>query len=104
MEGGAFRYNIDQIETRIIPGPKHYVAQLNLLRAQARRKPQDIQSISQPFNPDEFNFTWIGKKEVIFNLKHVKNETDNPPTKAQIDVSSCDPLVLLKIKRRKRCM
>ena len=28
MKGGAFRYDIDHITTRIIPGPKHYVAQV----------------------------------------------------------------------------
>ncbi|PVD26233.1 hypothetical protein C0Q70_13903 [Pomacea canaliculata] len=69
MKNGVFRYDIDHITTRIIPGPKHYVAQLNLPRAKERRKPQDIRSINQPFNGSEFNFTWVDQKEVVFYLK-----------------------------------
>ncbi|XP_070179713.1 GDP-D-glucose phosphorylase 1-like isoform X2 [Littorina saxatilis] len=75
MKAGAFRYDIDHITTRIIPGPKHYVAQLNLLRAKERRKPQDIRSINQPFNPDIFNFTQVGPQELVFNLKRVQSNS-----------------------------
>lgn len=71
MAAGAFRYNIDHILTRIIPGPKGYVGQLNTLRATERRKPQDISSVSQPYNPDKFNFTWVKAKEVMFDLRNV---------------------------------
>ncbi|XP_076463420.1 GDP-D-glucose phosphorylase 1-like isoform X2 [Babylonia areolata] len=78
MKGGAFRYDIDHITTRIIPGPKHYVAQLNLLRAKERRKPQDIRSISQPFSPKEFNFTRVPLQEVVFNLRHSSGDGKMP--------------------------
>ncbi|KAL8622892.1 hypothetical protein ACOMHN_027013 [Nucella lapillus] len=83
MKSGAFRYDIDHITTRIIPGPKHYVAQLNLLRASERRKPQDICSISQPFNHKEFNFTQVGLQEVVFSLRHVHNDFKMPGTKSE---------------------
>ncbi|GFO27473.1 GDP-d-glucose phosphorylase 1-like [Plakobranchus ocellatus] len=72
MANGVFRYNIDHIITRIIPGPKQYVAQLNTLRATERRKPQVITSVSQPFNPKSFNFTWVKKEEIIFNLRKIR--------------------------------
>ncbi|XP_035827145.1 GDP-D-glucose phosphorylase 1 isoform X1 [Aplysia californica] len=75
MAAGAFRYGIDHILTRIIPGSKGYVGQLNTLRATERRKPQEISSVSQPFNPKAFNFTWIKPGEVIFDLH---NTTDGP--------------------------
>ncbi|KAK7504796.1 hypothetical protein BaRGS_00003824 [Batillaria attramentaria] len=83
MKGGAFRYDIDHITTRIIPGPKHYVAQLNLLRAKERRKPQDIRSITQPFNPKQFNFTWVGPHEIIFYMRH--KETASSPKKSVLN-------------------
>ncbi|CAL1529423.1 unnamed protein product [Lymnaea stagnalis] len=70
MATGVFRYNIDHIVTRILPGPKHYVGQLNTLRATERRKPQEITSVCQPFNPNAFNFTWVKPEEVVFNLRN----------------------------------
>jgi len=77
MDAGAFRYGIGHILTRIIPGPKGYVGQLNTLRAIERRKPQEISSVSQPFNPDKFNFTWIKSKEIIFDLRNVTDQGSN---------------------------
>ncbi|GFR87957.1 GDP-D-glucose phosphorylase 1-like [Elysia marginata] len=71
MANGVFRYTIDHIVTRIIPGSKQYVAQLNTLRATERRKPQVITSVYQPFNPKSFNFTWVKSNEVIFNIRKV---------------------------------
>uniref|UniRef100_A0A2C9LAB3 GDP-D-glucose phosphorylase 1 n=1 Tax=Biomphalaria glabrata TaxID=6526 RepID=A0A2C9LAB3_BIOGL len=76
MNDGVFRYNIGHIVTRILPGPKHYVAQLNTLRARERRRPQEITSVHQQFNPEDFNFTRVQPKEVIFNLVN-KTETSS---------------------------
>lgn len=75
MANGVFRYTIDHIATRVIPGSKKYVAQLNTLRAIERRKPQVITSVYQPFNPKSFNFTWVKSSEVIFNIRKVQNPT-----------------------------
>jgi len=44
------------------------VAQLNVKRAVERRKPQDISSVSQPFNPAEFNFSKVASHEVLFEM------------------------------------
>ncbi|KAH9509364.1 GDP-D-glucose phosphorylase 1 [Bulinus truncatus] len=93
MDAGVFRYNIDHIVTRIIPGPKHYVAQLNTLRATERRKPQEILSVHQKFNPNDFNFTRVQPKEVIFNLVNKTHQrstlSQEVPTTCMNGVSDC---------------
>ena len=40
-----------------------------MLRAQERRKPDEITSVNQPFNPNSFNFTKIKAGEVLFELE-----------------------------------
>ncbi|CAG5132833.1 unnamed protein product, partial [Candidula unifasciata] len=71
MESGVFRYGIDHIVTKIIPGSKQYVGQLNTLRATERRVPQEISSVNQPFNKQAFCFTMVKPQEVIFTLQNV---------------------------------
>lgn len=43
--------------------------QLNPDRAQKRRQPQEIQSVNQPFNPNEFHFNKVSPKEIILKLE-----------------------------------
>ncbi|CAL4060227.1 unnamed protein product, partial [Meganyctiphanes norvegica] len=74
---GAFNYLVDNVETKILPGKYNIVAQLNVRRATLRRKPEEILSIIQPFNPDKFNFTKIKDEEILFNLKFEKENTNN---------------------------
>ncbi|XP_022333297.2 GDP-D-glucose phosphorylase 1-like [Crassostrea virginica] len=69
MRGGHFRYHLDKVETKIIPGQKKYVAQLNVKRATERRKPQEITIVKQKFDSKQFNFTKIKPKEVLFELE-----------------------------------
>ncbi|XP_048737147.2 GDP-D-glucose phosphorylase 1-like [Ostrea edulis] len=73
MKEGHFRYQLDKVETKIIPGQKKYVAQLNVKRATERRKPQEITIVNQKFDPKQFNFTKIKSDEVLFQLE--KEET-----------------------------
>ncbi|XP_002735196.1 GDP-D-glucose phosphorylase 1-like [Saccoglossus kowalevskii] len=68
VKNGYFRYTLDSLKTRIIDGDLKYVAQLNMKRATERRKPQVIKSVSQPFNPDLFNFLKIKKQEILLEL------------------------------------
>jgi len=65
---GYFRYKLDKLETRILQGKYGFVAQLNLKRAEQRRAPQDIRSVAQPFNADNFNFTKIKNEEILFTM------------------------------------
>lgn len=65
---GYFRYTLDHMETRVLPGHFDFVAQLNLKRAIERRKPQMFQSPNQPFDPHVFNFTKVKQEEILFSI------------------------------------
>ncbi|XP_060559862.1 GDP-D-glucose phosphorylase 1-like isoform X1 [Ruditapes philippinarum] len=75
VEDGHFRYKLDIEETRVI-GSKKYIAQLNVKRAQERRKPDVIESVNQPFNPASFNFLKIKPPEILLEL--VKEDDSRP--------------------------
>ncbi|XP_034032711.1 GDP-D-glucose phosphorylase 1-like [Thalassophryne amazonica] len=66
MDRGFFRYHLSDVETRILPGPHKFVTQLNVKRAQEKRKPQEILSVQQEFNDKLFNFNKINPEEIIF--------------------------------------
>ncbi|XP_072004542.1 GDP-D-glucose phosphorylase 1 isoform X1 [Engystomops pustulosus] len=68
MEKGLFRYPLWSLQTKILPGSVNYVAQLNVKRGIERRKPQDIKSIQQQYNPRQFNFNKIKPEEVVFQM------------------------------------
>ncbi|XP_060611427.2 GDP-D-glucose phosphorylase 1 isoform X1 [Anolis sagrei] len=69
MEKGLFRYHLDALPTRILPGTMGLVAQLNVERGEQRRAPQEIHSLKQAFDPRRFNFAHIRPKEVLFALR-----------------------------------
>ncbi|KAJ1180072.1 hypothetical protein NDU88_005296 [Pleurodeles waltl] len=69
MKLGLFRYNLGNIKTRILPGVFEFVAQLNIERGLERRKPQDIQSVQQSFDPHQFNFNKIKPEEILFQIR-----------------------------------
>lgn len=68
MNRGLFRYHLGDLQTRVLPGPQGYVAQLNIQRGIERRKPQEILSIQQDFNARQFNFNKINPDEIIFEM------------------------------------
>uniref|UniRef100_A0A3B1IQ90 GDP-D-glucose phosphorylase 1 n=1 Tax=Astyanax mexicanus TaxID=7994 RepID=A0A3B1IQ90_ASTMX len=68
MSRGLFRYHLGELETRLLPGEGDYVAQLNIQRGIERRKPQEILSIKQNFDPKLFNFNKINPEEVLFEM------------------------------------
>ncbi|XP_072258845.1 GDP-D-glucose phosphorylase 1 [Pyxicephalus adspersus] len=76
MEQGLFRYPLRSLQTSILPGRVKYVAQLNIKRGIERRKPQDIRSIQEKFNPSQFNFNKIKSEETLFAMVR------SPPGKA----------------------
>uniref|UniRef100_A0A8C4TD16 GDP-D-glucose phosphorylase 1 n=1 Tax=Erpetoichthys calabaricus TaxID=27687 RepID=A0A8C4TD16_ERPCA len=69
MERGFFKYHLGELQTRILPGSRHFVAQLNIQRGALRRKPQEIQSIKQVFDPSQFNFNKIKSGEILFEIQ-----------------------------------
>ncbi|XP_071835248.1 GDP-D-glucose phosphorylase 1-like isoform X2 [Apostichopus japonicus] len=77
-DGGHFRYDLVDLTTRILPGEYGFVAQLNTKRATHRRKPQEMRSLAQPFNPNNFNFTKVKPGEILMEIsKTVNNEKGN---------------------------
>ncbi|KAK2842087.1 hypothetical protein Q5P01_012287 [Channa striata] len=68
MEKGLFRYHLGDLQTRILPGPCGYVAQLNVQRGIERRKPEEILSIQQEFSAKQFNFNKINPEEILFEM------------------------------------
>ncbi|XP_018427284.1 PREDICTED: GDP-D-glucose phosphorylase 1 [Nanorana parkeri] len=83
MEQGLFRYPLWSLQTRILPGRVKYVAQLNIKRGIERRKPQDIRSIQEKFNPSQFNFSKIRSEETLFEMVR------SPPGKAAENEDAC---------------
>lgn len=76
MDRGLFRYHLGDLKTRILPGTSGYVAQLNIARGTERRKPQEILSVQQGFNPKQFNFNKINQDEVIMEMAKDVEEGD----------------------------
>ncbi|XP_077998020.1 GDP-D-glucose phosphorylase 1-like [Glandiceps talaboti] len=87
VDAGYFRYTLDSLKTKVIPGKLKFVAQLNVKRATERRKPQEIQSVSQPFNPDLFNFMKIKDHEIIIELYPKQLMNDEAIVNGEVEVS-----------------
>ncbi|KAK7878206.1 hypothetical protein WMY93_031158 [Mugilogobius chulae] len=89
MDKGLFRYKLNDLQTRVLPGSCGYVAQLNIQRGVERRKPQEILSIQQEFNDKQFNFNKINPAEIIFEMtKCVKSANHlNVPSKMLVLVN-----------------
>ncbi|XP_047651061.1 GDP-D-glucose phosphorylase 1 [Phacochoerus africanus] len=68
MELGLFRYHLGELQTQTLPGAVGFVAQLNVERGVQRRRPQNIRSVRQAFDPEQFNFNHIRPGEVLFRL------------------------------------
>ena len=61
---GVFRYSLDEVVTRLLPGRYGFIAQRNPKRFSHRRKPDEVKSICQPFNRELFNFNKVKRSEV----------------------------------------
>ncbi|XP_036787953.1 GDP-D-glucose phosphorylase 1 isoform X1 [Manis pentadactyla] len=83
MELGLFRYRLGELQTQTLPGAVGFVAQLNVERGVQRRRPQNIRSVKQAFDPKQFNFNKIRPGEVLFRLRR---EPDLPGALPQEDV------------------
>ncbi|CAH1634804.1 unnamed protein product [Spodoptera littoralis] len=66
-ETDIFRYKIDGVEERIVDGK--YFLQLNPDRRSKRRTPEEMTSISQPFDEKKFHFNKVSTKEILFSLE-----------------------------------
>ncbi|CAM1309921.1 GDPGP1 (predicted) [Pycnogonum litorale] len=91
-EDGYFRYHLDKLQTKVIPGRFRFIEQLNLKRAVERRKPENITSVNEPFNPDKFNFTKIKKEEVLFKVKNDDENVDDDEMDSNFLIINVSPL------------
>ncbi|XP_069760628.1 GDP-D-glucose phosphorylase 1 [Narcine bancroftii] len=80
MEAGCFRYRLwgPELPSRELPGPRRLLAQLNVRRATERRRPQEILSVRQPFDPQRFNFGRVPRRELLFTLRRSGREPGAP--------------------------
>nr|XP_004658249.2 GDP-D-glucose phosphorylase 1 [Jaculus jaculus] len=89
VELGLFRYRLGELQTRILPGSVGFVAQLNIERGVQRRQPQNIKSVRQAFDPEQFNFNKIRPGEVLFRL--------HPEPNGQAVLEQEDILVVINV-------
>ncbi|XP_017759171.1 PREDICTED: GDP-D-glucose phosphorylase 1 [Eufriesea mexicana] len=73
-ENGVFRYVLNIQDSKMLDGKYHFLIQLNIDRGQKRRSPENIISMNQPFNENNFNFTKLKPGEQIIDLN--KDEDD----------------------------
>ncbi|KAJ4766375.1 GDP-L-galactose phosphorylase 1 [Rhynchospora pubera] len=71
MRQGLFRYDVTACETKVIPGPQGFIAQLNEGR-HLKKRPTEfrVDQVLQPFDPAKFNFTKVGQEEVLFQFQN----------------------------------
>lgn len=103
MVEGIFRYELGDLETRILPGKYGFVAQLNVKRAQQRRKPQFISTISMPFNPEIFNFLKVRKEEILFELVPLHWESTARDTFNSEDGKISSHLIIINVSPLEYC-
>lgn len=66
-ERGLFKYDVTKCETRVLPGEKGYIAQLNEGRATKKRPTEfRVDLVLQEFDHSKFNFTKASWDEVLF--------------------------------------
>lgn len=59
MNRGHFRYSLESLQRRVLPGSHGFVLLMNEQRGKNRREPQTFNSVSQPPEDDQFNFCKI---------------------------------------------
>lgn len=56
MKEGHFRYQLDKVETKIIPGQKKYVAQVSVWKLAIRQTKSKTKLLKHPFVNVDSNF------------------------------------------------
>lgn len=64
----AFRYILNIRDSKILNGNYKLLAQLNPDRAERRRVPASVTSMSQSFSSTGFNFTKLKQQEILFDV------------------------------------
>ncbi len=64
MSEGIFRYDLQGVVTRTVPGGFGFIVQQNPKRRTHRRAPGHMTALRQDFDPSLFNFSKIKSEEV----------------------------------------
>ncbi|CAG2112897.1 unnamed protein product, partial [Medioppia subpectinata] len=95
----VFRYRVDEhsLTSRALPGEYSMHAYLNEGRAVARRPPQLMASIRQPFDGQRFNFTRIGAEEYLFNVQSSDGQLSGAVIVNQSPIEYCNALLVPRL-------
>lgn len=78
LKKNIFRYKLNVIQTKVLPGKYKFVVKLNPDRVTNRRPPADLHSLNQKFDHNSFNFTKINPDEIMFKInKDSQKGTDD---------------------------
>ncbi|GFY50580.1 GDP-D-glucose phosphorylase 1 [Trichonephila inaurata madagascariensis] len=69
MTNDCFRYQLGNLQTKILQDKFQFVVQLNIKRAIERRTPQMVSDIVMPFDHEKFHFGKVNEKEIIFRIQ-----------------------------------
>ena len=62
MNCGSFKYTLQDLESKILPGKRQFIVQLNKRRFEERRKPQLIHRLNEPSDASKFS-----RKNILSN-------------------------------------
>lgn len=74
MKTGAFKYILHIDKEVIVKGRYGFMILVNENRVKLKKATQQISHFSQPFDPNEFNFTKVPEDDVIFSFKNVNGD------------------------------
>lgn len=87
MMKGSFRYNIDKVLEKVLPGKFSFLVQYQPNRSSNRRPPQSMTSVLQEFNVDQFNFTKVNKEREVVAVLSNSRERSSLPSKDVIIIN-----------------
>jgi GDP-L-galactose phosphorylase len=100
LKDGLFRYSLDNVETKLVPGKMGWVSQLNEGRA-AKKRPTEftIDEVCQPFDPSKFHFAKAYASEVLFafELPPFEASSCSSPTVQEVPCPTSPNLVLINV-------
>nr|ACG75920.1 GDP-L-galactose phosphorylase [Malpighia glabra] len=98
MQRVLFRYDVTACETKVIPGPYGFIAQLNEGR-HLKKRPTEfrVDKVLQPFDGKKFNFTKVGQEEILFQFEASEDGETQFFANAPIDVENSPSVVAINV-------
>ncbi|KAK3874665.1 hypothetical protein Pcinc_020413 [Petrolisthes cinctipes] len=73
---GLFKYSVEGVQTKVLPGKYQIVTQMNANRKSMKRTPAHISKVKQSFDDDKFNFTKIQSGEQLLHLIYIPHTSE----------------------------